>query len=1100
MNFTEEQSKILNLENKSVIVSASAGSGKTFTMINKIFKLINEKNIDISKILVLTYTNSAAGEMKSKLINLVNENLEESSNKQFLIEQLDNISVANVSTFHSFYEKLIKEYYYCLNINPSFKIASDEQIRLIKNKAFSDAIDYFQTNEAEKFEKLTKNYSKNKKYLDLKTKIFSLDNFICSIYSAEDWLRTDYAKFADANVLFEIYNNYINDLIDYAMISLNNIFTKAQQLDEIKMLENISNCQIKLKQLRRSDFIKKLEIGFGLDSFLVRKANQELKDQLKKTKEIYKKNIDKFNFQNFEVEKIYENLQQNKENIAIFVDFYQFFKENLSNAKKNENVFDFADLEFFAYNLLKEEKIRDKILCSYDFIFVDEYQDVNQIQDKIVDMISKENNVFLVGDPKQSIYAFRQSDVELFNQKDKNFSENQNCESLSLKNNYRSNCEILNFCNKVFANLITSKTVGIDYKKTSMFNPCSKIVSTNPVNFLLCYDDKPASENNLQEVYSLKNCEFEENENSAEAKMIAAKISNLIGKQIFDETKKEFRNINFGDIAVLIRSRSKLSNCLIDLFTKLNIPYIYNDQINLKDNKQVLAMISLIKIVYKCHDERDVLNVLNRFFDFSFDEINQLKIENNFDNLELIIEKNAQKFEKYVNFCKKFKFNIEISGLYFAITDMIGCLNLEDNFENFLGYVQDNGLNNCPAKLIETFSNSEEILVDNAVEMGKDKVIITTMHSSKGLEYPIVFLADLSRELNKKSGSAGININKNLGLCVRNESELVGNSFVENAFKLINRKNELSENLRLLYVGMTRAKNELYLTADISKMCFEKVDENNIQFLTSNYINYIVGSLDKEIIDAINNKTNYVGDVKIEIIKDNECEIKNKSAEKSESEIDDLYQNFAYYENAIAQKTSVTNLNLDAPYESVNYVPSTFKIDEHINNVEKNLELGNLYHELLENYDFNNNYINFDAMFESFKEKYQKIDFDEKMINEIKANINFISQKILKLVTKNSKFYKEKEFMLNASPKEILSDGSDQIVLIQGKIDLFICGEKNILVDYKYSNLNGNKLTQKYQNQLKIYKFALENFLNEAVDDVFLFNIKSGEIISLKNI
>ncbi len=274
---------------------------------------------------------------------------------------------------------------------------------------------------------------------------------------------------------------------------------------------------------------------------------------------------------------------------------------------------------------------------------------------------------------------------------------------------------------------------------------------------------------------------------------------------------------------------------------------------------------------------------------------------------------------------------------------------------------------------------------------------------------------------------------------------------------------------------------------------FEKIDENNILFLKNSHLNFVVGSLGEKTISKINEEKNFTdGNLNVEFFRDDNKTFESFEEEKEvfcDEEILNKFKNFNYNIESIAQKTTVTNLNSEDNISNFNYSPKKFEIFEHEQN-ENNQEIGVLYHSILENIDFCKN--NLDEQIELALKDKDEID-KKKAMKEISHVANYIKD----LIGSDCQTFKEKEFMLYVSPKEILENGSENKILIQGKIDFFSIGKKVILIDYKFSNLSREKLIEKYKKQLKIYAFALEEAINRRVDEVYLINIKNGEIINL---
>lgn len=1109
----EKQNEIIKERNKSLIVSASAGSGKTFTMIERIFDLINASHVNVNNMLVLTYTNSAATEMKQKLLNKLNEEIRKTSNKKFLQEQVDLLYDADISTFHSFYEKLIKNYYYKLNINPAFKILDETENQILKEKAFENAVKSFK--EGSDYYTLFSALNSKRKERPIKECIFKLYEFLTSIPNKADWLKNDALKLISykqisEDILLEDFKNRIG----YHKRLFEKFLTQSANLDEGKLSAHINSIVSSLEEFLRADFafvaanadlfkIERFVAPKNLDENFIQKI-KDAKDETKKCFKDFLANIENFG----EFEKNQENL---KNTYNLFIEFYCVYEEQFKKIKQEENKLDFSDIEVFALKLLEDEEILKEVKEKYSYIFVDEFQDVNKVQDQFVSLIAGENNLFLVGDPKQSIYAFRQSDVGLFlnrlNKTDKNTSVK------NLVVNYRSDERILNFCNKIFSKLITTQSAEIDYKGTSMFEGAKKFENEfKPVNLFLAKKEEKEKAEEKTDVYKVFEADLAKEESVKEAEMITNEITNLLSKKIYDEKLNAFREITYSDIAIIVRSRGNLSENLVKIFNKLNIPYVYNVARNLKEFKSVLALVSAIKVASEYYSEIDYAVVLNRFFNISYNELAKIKL---FNHDERLIEntKNynfddeiSKKLKIAEETLLKFKSKIEVDGIYFALNFLIA----NSNFNSFINTLDEKeeekdaaleflqfvlNLNSDLVSLISFVENSENLSVQTENFAADNKIIITTIHSSKGLEYPIVFLSDLCKNLkNSKKDNSKISLNKDFGIYLNvNEDET--SKFINAAIKTLNYEQEFKENLRLLYVGTTRAQSALYLTGEISDFEFESLMAEDLKYCPQNFMAFILGALSQKELESLK-ETGKLEDFNFKIFDSLEKCVK-KEEEKQEIDFKQLKEinkiRYDFSNSTISQKTSVSEILKDEEYQLACDNPKTFDFSEHLNFADEVNEIGSAVHKMLEILDFSASEKQIE---EAYDECFKNLNSlgDVSLKNEIVSSCKWTLGELKNISC--GTIIKEKKFMINASINEILNYGSNNKVLIQGIIDFASIGEKIVLVDYKYSAIKDEAiLKEKYKNQLAVYKFALQEFLHKNVDEVYIFNIKTKQKI-----
>ena len=1142
LRFTEEQEKVLKVFGKNAIISASAGSGKTSVLISKISNYIEEHNIDISNILALTYTNAAAGEMKERLTNsLIKciEELEENDAKiEKLIQQIDKISTADISTFHSFYERVIKKYFYILEINPSFEILSNDDSLILRKNSFNEAINNLKEKDFEKYLKITDILGKKRKDNAIQERIFKLENFLSSQLNKEEWLdKTAKYLYENKEKTYNIIKNEILQNIDYTLKAFDELLKKSVSFEEDKLSVYINDCCLRLNSLKvvgdKEIFDEINKFGF---SILYSKGieNLELFNEIKTVREKFVNFLKSYKNEFGDSVTIDSSFQFCVQNIQTIIDLYKDYIKILNEKKKELNKYDFSDLEDFCFLLLKNEKVKNELKNQYNLIFIDEFQDTNPIQYEIIKQISKGDNVFIVGDPKQSIYAFRQTDVEIFNKVYQEYSLS-NDKALSLKSNFRSNKNILNFVNKIFDVLMNKNLSGIDYKNEARFEAKSDNSCENQaVVISLIKKEEKKEKEEVSGIYSLFDDVPKEKKSKGEAELIAQQISDVLKEKIYDDKQKLYREVEYKDITILMRNRSALLNDLMKVFNKYNIPYSVNDKLDLLSSKDVNLLVSLLKLCRNIRDDISLVQVLvSDFVGLLYNDLAEIRKEfrdeeffynccKNYFNKENEI---SSKLRKFYTLIEDIKHNINFRGIAFAISsilsknDFLNKLMLKEDgllraeiVKEFIEYIEQTNFNFNLIELLNFIDNSKEISVSSINKSDSNSINITTIHGSKGLEYPIVFLCDTGRDLNKlKPETSDLKISKKLGMAIKNYDEnerKIYPSIFEMAIKNESTKKDLAENLRLLYVALTRAKNKIFISGEIDKNFKIVPITNDLDLLNlkpTNFLNFILSSLEIKDVERLNLKENilnkeylinYIDEIEFKEIKSNidlSLQIRTKKIKEY------LKEKYKYsYLNSLnlAQKTSVTQIANDTyGQENLTDEPEFFVVDEYLNG-NSTAEKGTLIHNILERVDFN---LEGDELKQNIKDnikKYNNIFEEEYLFNLILKNI----ENIKKLTPYENKIYKEKQFILSSSVNEILGTGSGEKILIQGKVDLICLGKKNIMMDYKYTSIrNEEYLINKYKNQLKVYKFAIEKCLNIEIDEVYLIDLMGERALLLKN-
>jgi ATP-dependent helicase/nuclease subunit A len=1135
----QEQEDVLSVFDKNAIISASAGSGKTSVLIRKISDYIQNYNVDISNILALTYTNAAAEEMKVRLSTSLIESIEklkpEDKKVEKLAKQIDNLSTADISTFHSFYERMIKKYFYILGINPSFEILKNEDALVLKDAAFEEAINELKNRDFESYLKITDILGKKRKDNAIKERIFKIDAFLSSQLDKEKWLEeTSLNMLTNPEKTYSILKEDINQKINYTIGAFNELLKTANE----KTVSYVNKCCLALNELLNIEFKEVYEKinNFSFPKLDIKDEDSVLAEKIKDLRKKFKDSIEDYNFGEFD--NIEESFNSCLKNTKTLIDLYKNYIKILKTKKKELNKYEFSDMEDLCCLLLENDKIREAIKAQYKLIFVDEFQDTNPIQYNIIKKISHGNNIFIVGDPKQSIYAFRQTDVDIFNSVYEEYSNSESV-ALPLKSNFRSNKKILDFVNNVFDVLMKKGLSGIDYKNKSRFSPMSEnSCENNSVIISLVEAEKAKEEKKkINSVYEIFQDIPQKEKTNLEAELITHQIGKVLKEKIYDDKLKTQRKVEYKDITILMRNRSKLLKELIENFEKSNIPFLVNDKIDLLLSKDVKLLISLLNLCNNVKDDINLAPVLvSDLVGITFDELAEIRREYAeeeffYESCFKYLEKNNEISKKLSNFyelLKNLRFEIEFKGIALALNSTISKykiiekLLLKDDgkykaeiLNQFVNYIEQSSFNYDLVGFVNFINNSKEVFVSSLKKATDDAVNITTIHGSKGLEYPVVFLCDTGKDLNQtKPDMADLKISKNLGIAIKNYDEKerrIYPSIFEKAIKIENEKKDLAENLRLLYVALTRAKNKLFISGEfdnskkIEKLC---TDFDLLNLKPQSFLNYIIGTFDEEIINKIANKNEAISDdLAINLISQVNFEQDYiKKNDDLNSKLDKIKRylklNYEYphiESTNLAQKTSVTDMLKSADaygQENITSEPEYFTTKEHLQG-NTSAEKGTLIHAILEKIDLKLEGENLDNNIINLIQKYN--DNNQFEFNTLFQIIKNSVVKIKALIPQNSKIYREKLFLLNASLNEIFGEGSEEEILIQGKLDLICVGKENIVIDFKYTSINNEQtIIKKYKKQLLAYAFAVEKALSIKVDYVYVLNLNNGNLILIK--
>ena len=1115
--FDPQQQVVLDSNNTRQLVSASAGSGKTTVMIQKITNLLLNKTTSPDQLLVITFTNLASTEMKERLVANLTEALVNANeqDKYFIQELLEQIQTASIDTIDGFCSKMLKKYFYKSGLEPELKIISSFSEEYYINKALDLSIKQYQQISPEKLVILCDIFEKKDRSLaNLKESL--LQAFRFSI------VQKDYYSFL-INAVDQYKNlnttscNYLNKyIVKYTKQNLTRLKMLLPQFTEYtklhRMVDNfasfLSKININNSLIENSDILHLCPTCSFKTTERIGKENYDY-EQLKYLVKQLQTLISNMEFIQYIKDEQY--LNEVSSHLNSFIELLTLFISTYTKLKQDNNVIDFNDLERNMLTLLQQKDILDDLHNTYKYIFVDEYQDINPMQDELINKIlDSSSNLFMVGDVKQSIYGFRQSTPDLFIAAYKNYKQNPSLgKSFDMNINFRSNPQILKFNNEIFSHLMTEEKADIDYANTSKFEPKREdFPHTNAVEILVVNEDSEIEEEYACGVYDVLhhiNPTEQVDAKKLEIDLVVNKIKDMVGTEFYDASLKENRPLRYEDIAIL--SRSVLSNPVQNLANSLmqnNIPINISSRTNLKDSEAVNKVLSILKVINFTASDIDYTYWFTcPLVNVTYNEL-----------LSVYTDKTSNLYTNLIYYCNTFKDNLSIKlnygfNLIKELTQISSSCNTvqlintilnkyhlrqhiiasEKGFEQlcilneFLYSLSIEEQNLSITKFIDliekNLSSSKELVARDCM----DSVTIQTIHASKGLEYPVVILFDASHQFTYVTEHKDLNFDLNLGVGMQ-YFDLTNRKRYESptryAISLKNKDTYYKEELRLLYVATTRAKNKLI----ISGCCSETKLKNNTLSM-DNYLHLILSTYYSKInTQPLLTTYNFVNcDISIYDQITTEQAVMNSIPQSVLAE-DNLIKNNINFEYPYANETNISVKNNVTAVSKIlnddyNILPSKLNISENLNATTDDLaEIGTLYHNVLAEIDYNKPY--------NYKH-HDKID--EKLI---KLAYNKIAE-----ICKNSiKQETEKQFMMYLPYNEIFTDSNiSSKILVQGVIDLmFEFDDHIVLIDYKYSSLPINKLKEKYKNQIMLYKIAIEKAYKKPVTESYIYSIKTGDL------
>ena len=1083
-NPTKDQLKVLNNEKKNAIVSASAGTGKTATIIEYIAQLVRS-GVSLERLLVVTFTNNAANEMKDRLL----EKLMEEETTPAILEQIDEVLVSDISTIHSFLQKIIKQNTDKLNMSEDYFLMDQNKSKEIRNRAFKRTYDALCSDK--KYENLM--LIMQKEGTLLKDMIFALENKLSSQADASNDLEHYENQEEVLSKAEEYLNSSLCNKIQYSIEVIDKVLMTT--LEEDKNYEYMKTCRNMISQIdEKKSLSENLNILIAL-SFPKIPDLKTADTAFIEARDFVKDLIKKFKEKDVQNEAFFEK----NELVVDTLRFYKRYIEELNSLKQSEGVLDFNDLEKYALELLQDERVVEELQERFDYIFIDEYQDTNPVQEKIIKTISRKAKFMGVGDPKQGIYGFRNATAEIMEKDIEEFNGKVG-DVYFLNSNFRSNPKILNFVNSVFADIMQKQNTGISYKDTSILKGEAKYLDNGlpTVQIDVINEQEERGEKISKGVYNPFEDEKESDDSGkAEAQVIAKRVNEALLGKIYDSKKEKFRNVNYSDITILVRGNSPLVEAIINQFAKEKIPLITTIGKNLFLNEEVEVIKNFLRITLDYRDDIALISYLSsKLGGLSLEQLTEIRQGDKKSEFYKVFRESSY----YIDFCKErdsFKIDCECIGIRRALEKKIletqyfeyilykpEGINQKRQIEQLLDIIEFSGHNYDLPGLISYLDAGE--IKSQTTSLGANAVSLTTIHASKGLEYPIVILAGAGKDITKKdarNNSSKFKIDKELGLATlfyNLDKDEKGYTLPLLAIDEKEKRREFADEIMLLYVAMTRAKNNLYI---IGRGELEKIKEiNSLEgiYELKSYLKLILSALKRERGAFYKNNDihiNYITELQSSSM---ESEMLISGGDKEISQQIENYLGFSYkFKDATqtAYKNSVTSLN------------RAEEIEQKFIGGSKNLDIGNAYHRALEVINFEEvNSVDDILSYSDKIENFNLIDVDN-LLDIIKQIRNII---------KDQKIYKEKQFTMKINLREIFNNASDEEIMIQGIVDLFSLGKRNVLIDYKYSNeRDENRLIDRYKMQLFLYKKAIEKAYMINLDEIYLLSLKYGKIIKL---
>ncbi len=1180
VKWTKNQGAAIDLRKSNLLVAAAAGSGKTAVLVERIIQLIIKDKVDIDRLLIVTFTNAAAGEMRERIGNALLSEIEkgnENENETHLRRQTTLLNRASISTLHSFCIEVVRKYFHLINIDPGFRIGDSTEIAILKMEVLEEVFEEAYTLGREEFHGLVERFGGSKEDVPLQELVLKLYEFIQSKPYPLKWLQEKVEDFsmdmdnAKNHTWFKAIKKDIEMQLSGALSSL----MQAKKLCESPRgpsgyLEGIKDDIAIVEQLYSA---KDLDIIYDLlwdfkhkrlgrnpkdtDDNLIYTV-KDLREQAKEiVKDIQGRILAKSPKEYLEdLNELYPFMEYLYELVLSYDTYYR-------EKKIEKGIVDFNDLEHYALDILEHEEPSKDYQKKYEYIFIDEYQDSNIVQETILNFIKRQDNLFMVGDVKQSIYRFRLADPSLFIQKYESFNESADDSNrrIDLSKNFRSRDKIINGVNYIFKALMSKEFGEIDYDENAFLYKGGEFMEfPDPaIELEIIEKDSESKEEIDEDIEELVDME-------AEAIRIADRIKTILDTQLYDNKMQKYRNINYSDIVILLRTTKNWSQTFLEILGREGIPVYADVNTGYFETIEINIFTSLLKIIDNKRQDIPLLSIMRSpIGGFSTEELIKIRLGSNastfYDGIKEYIDTGEEGLKsKLMAFMKKLNNWKEMSrympmdefiwklytgtGFYYYVGAMPGGKQRQGNLRVLVDRARQfqsssiRGLFNFIKFIDKLKSSSGDMGTAKTLGENDNVVRIMSIHKSKGLEFPVVIVAGLGKQFNLSDINAPVLFHKDLGIGpkftdpeLRSYTDTLGKIAMSSRIKL----ETLSEEMRILYVAMTRAKDKLILIGSAKQLM--KLGEKWSKPLTpfnlakgKSFLEWLghiiiqhencsefrdtlgISSFSEIISDESLWKVNIIP--KYDIKKDNIIENDKKTNIKKElidfdrsidSEISEyvngrLGWEYPYMEaTRIPSKLSVTDIKRFSGKEMDTFalnIPQIVKSPKFMDNKKgfTPMERGTIIHFVMQHIQLDG-VENETAIKEQVENMVQRelLRPDEAETVDIQKILLFFQSPIGQRIRNANKVYREVPFNLTQKANTVISEitSCNDALLIQGIIDCYFKeGEDYILVDYKtdaISEYNKNQLVEKYRIQIELYKEALEKITGKKVKESYLY-------------
>ena len=1156
MEFTKEQSQAIESRNENLLVSAAAGSGKTAVLVERIIRriLYDDKPVDIDRLLVMTFTKAAAGQMKEKILKAIEDKRSEDPSNRSLIRQATLIHNARITTIHGFCLDVIRNHFQEIGLDPGFRVADEGECKLLKADALEKVIERAYEEGRDEFIHMVECLSTGKNDRVLEEVILGMYDFSMSDPNPDAWLKRCVEAYegdeAGEPEWASVLTNRARMVIDDAYLMVMRAREITHEPDGPYMYEPNTEEDLELIEgLKEREGYEGLRAGLMSVSFERLKGkpkkgpdvDEVLKNAFTKLRDGYKKMIldlkDDFALPMEEQKRRHDACLPVVKELAALT---RFMIDEYAALKRDKNVVDFSDLEHMCIDILKgnDGSTAAEYRKYFEEIYVDEYQDSNLVQEELLRLITRGNNLFMVGDVKQSIYSFRLARPRLFVEKYKEYEEDGGCSrKIDLSKNFRSRQSVLDSVNELFTQIMRQDLGGIRYDEAAR------------LNYGADYPVFPDGQDTSELVLICRERDMDERE--LEAKAIAFRIKQLMKEHtVLDPTQEDkyrIRPLKYSDIVILLRTAKGWDDTFKKVISAEGIPVHSQSQMGYFDAPEVRTLLNYLSILDNPLQDISLAAILRSWFGgFTDEDLALLKINHPgkylYRSLKAcgdsgegeLMTKSAVFLEKYEDLREKAGYTpadeilLELigSGYGLYVSALPDGRKKNANIKMLVKKAGDYGKTSY--KGLFHFARYIKMLRDYDIDYGEanildendDAVKIMTIHKSKGLEFPVCFVAGCQKGYNMMDtkGSVINDIDLGLGVDLVDPERRIKQATAMKRAVAIKRGDEIrAEEERILYVAMTRAKEKLIMTGMVNDPD-EALRSGKGIISCDNYLDLIIHGITTEGIPSLSISTLSAAALTAEAVasgirgeerREKILSVLRRDRKGVSHELPDRFT-FTYpYENEkkAFEKISVTELKRrsmedhedagipDTTHEMFKQEEVTPYVPEFIREEEGAVPAtlhGTAVHRVFEVWDYSKGTADKDI--EEFLEFVKREGLMEETladcvtVSEISGFLNSPLAERMKKADERGLLYREQPFMF-----------SYEGIIIQGIIDAyFIEDDRIVIVDYKTDRVDDIKdLADRYHVQLEYYAIALKTMLDMEIGDLIIYSTRYKDIVSI---